>query len=184
MAARPRISSRPVWSRRHASRGWRPHPVRSPSTSFDDSDGEKTSAWRSTRETAGSARRARLAAPSARHRLSLRSGATCAVLGGECTLVAGSLAGALPILPDLRSCTSMRTATSHAGDDASHYVGGRCLAHVCGRSVAPLLARRAEDRGGARRASRGSRLDAGRERQPDARRSRDPVRREQADTGA
>ena len=71
---------------------------------------------------------------------SLRAGATCAVLGGECTLVAGSLSGALPILPDL----ALVYFDAHGDFNTlattpSHYVGGMCLAHVCGRSVAPLL---------------------------------------------
>ncbi len=71
---------------------------------------------------------------------SLRGGATCAVLGGECTLVAGSLSGALPVLPDL----ALVYFDAHGDFNTlattpSHYVGGMCLAHVCGRSVAPLL---------------------------------------------
>ena len=71
---------------------------------------------------------------------SLRSGATCAVLGGECTVVAGSLAGALPLQPDL----ALVYLDAHGDFNTlattpSHYVGGMCLAHVCGRSVAPLL---------------------------------------------
>jgi arginase len=71
---------------------------------------------------------------------SLRSGATCGVLGGECTLVAGSLAGALGVEPDL----ALVYFDAHGDFNTlattpSHYVGGMCLAHVCGRSVAPLL---------------------------------------------
>jgi arginase len=71
---------------------------------------------------------------------SLRGGATCAILGGECTLVAGSLAGALPVEPDL----ALVYFDAHGDFNTlattpSHYVGGMCLAHVCGRSVAPLL---------------------------------------------
>jgi arginase len=71
---------------------------------------------------------------------SLRSGAICAVLGGECTLVAGTLSGALPIIPDL----ALVYFDAHGDFNTlattpSHYVGGMCLAHVCGRSVAPLL---------------------------------------------
>jgi arginase len=72
--------------------------------------------------------------------LSLRAGATCAVLGGECTLVAGALAGAIPVHPDL----ALVYFDAHGDFNTlattpSHYVGGMCLAHVCGRSVAPLL---------------------------------------------
>ena len=71
---------------------------------------------------------------------SLRGGATCAVLGGECTLVAGTLAGALSVEPDL----ALVYFDAHGDFNTlattpSHYVGGMCLAHVCGRSVAPLL---------------------------------------------
>ena len=83
--------------------------------------------------------------------LSLRSGATAVVLGGECTIVAGSLSGALAVEPEL-----VLVYVDAHGDfntlatTPTHYVSGMCLAHVCGRSVAPLLwpgARRvAEDR--------------------------------------
>lgn len=83
--------------------------------------------------------------------ISLRAGASCAVLGGECTLVAGSLSGALTAEPDI-----VLVYLDAHGDfntlatTQSHYVSGMCLAHVCGRSIAPLLwpgARRiAEDR--------------------------------------
>jgi arginase len=71
---------------------------------------------------------------------SLRAGATCAVLGGECTLVAGTLAGAIPFVPDL----ALVYFDAHGDFNTlattpSHYVGGMCLAHVCGKSVAPLL---------------------------------------------
>ena len=71
---------------------------------------------------------------------SLRAGATCAVLGGECTLVAGTIAGALPLEPDL----ALVYFDAHGDFNTlattpSHYVGGMCLAHVCGRSIAPLL---------------------------------------------
>jgi arginase len=71
---------------------------------------------------------------------SLRAGATCGVLGGECTVVAGSLTGALAAAPDL----ALVYFDAHGDFNTlattpSHYVGGMCLAHVCGRSVAPLL---------------------------------------------
>ncbi len=82
---------------------------------------------------------------------SLRAGSLCGVLGGECTLVAGTLSGALAVEPDL-----LLVYVDAHGDfntlatTQSHYVSGMCLAHVCGRSIAPLLwpgARRiAEDR--------------------------------------
>ncbi|HZP95247.1 MAG TPA: arginase family protein [Candidatus Limnocylindria bacterium] len=71
---------------------------------------------------------------------SLRAGALCGVLGGECTLVAGTLSGALAFDPDL-----LLVYVDAHGDfntlatTPSHYVSGMCLAHVCGRSIAPLL---------------------------------------------
>jgi arginase len=83
--------------------------------------------------------------------MSLRSGATPIVLGGECTLVAGSLSGALAVEPEI----ALVYLDAHGDFNTlattqSHYVSGMCLAHVCGRSIAPLLwpgARRiAEDR--------------------------------------
>ena len=71
---------------------------------------------------------------------SLRAGAQVGVLGGECTLVAGSLSGALSVEPDL-----VLVYVDAHGDfntlatTQTHYVSGMCLAHVCGHSVAPLL---------------------------------------------
>jgi arginase len=71
---------------------------------------------------------------------SLRAGALCGVLGGECTLVAGSLSGALTVEPDI----TLVYVDAHGDFNTlattlTHYVSGMCLAHVCGRSVAPLL---------------------------------------------
>ena len=72
--------------------------------------------------------------------VSLRAGALCGVLGGECTLVAGTLSDALAVEPDL-----LLVYVDAHGDfntlatTQSHYVSGMCLAHVCGRSIAPLL---------------------------------------------
>ena len=71
---------------------------------------------------------------------SLRAGALCGVLGGECTVVAGSLSGALVVEPDI----TLIYLDAHGDFNTlattpSHYVSGMCLAHVCGRSVAPLL---------------------------------------------
>lgn len=71
---------------------------------------------------------------------SLRAGATCVVLGGECTLVAGSLSGALTVEPEI----SLVYVDAHGDFNTlattqSHYVSGMCLAHVCGRPIAPLL---------------------------------------------
>ena len=71
---------------------------------------------------------------------SLRAGARCGVLGGECTLVAGTISGALAVEPDL-----LLVYVDAHGDfntlatTPSHYVSGMCLAHVCGRQIAPLL---------------------------------------------
>lgn len=70
---------------------------------------------------------------------SLREGARCAILGGECTLVAGSVPGALPVIPDL-----VLVYFDAHGDfntlatTPSHFAGGMCLAHVCGHQLAPL----------------------------------------------
>jgi arginase len=71
---------------------------------------------------------------------SLREGAQVGVLGGECTLVAGSISGAISVEPDL----VLLYLDAHGDFNTlattqSHYVSGMCLAHVCGRSIAPLL---------------------------------------------
>ena len=71
---------------------------------------------------------------------SLRAGATVGVLGGECTLVAGTIPGALEVEPDL----TLVYLDAHGDFNTlattpSHFVGGMCLAHVCGRQVAALL---------------------------------------------
>jgi arginase len=71
---------------------------------------------------------------------SLRAGAQVGVIGGECTLIAGSLSGALAVEPEL----ALVYADAHGDFNTlattpSHYVSGMCLAHVCGRQVAPLL---------------------------------------------
>ena len=70
----------------------------------------------------------------------MREGATPLVLGGECTLVAGALSGALGAEPEL----SLVYFDAHGDFNTlattpSHYISGMVLAHVCGRSVAPLL---------------------------------------------
>jgi len=70
----------------------------------------------------------------------LATGATPVILGGECTLIAGSISGALAHERDL----SLAYFDAHGDFNTlattpSHYVGGMCLAHVCGRTVAPLL---------------------------------------------
>ncbi len=71
---------------------------------------------------------------------SLRGGALCGILGGECTLVAGSLSGALAIEPDLHLVyVDAHGDFNTLATTPSHYVSGMCLAHVCGRQVAPLL---------------------------------------------
>jgi arginase len=71
---------------------------------------------------------------------SLRAGARCGVLGGECTLVAGTISGALAVDPEI----SLVYLDAHGDFNTlattqTHYVSGMCLAHVVGRSVAPLL---------------------------------------------
>ena len=71
---------------------------------------------------------------------SLSEGATPAVVGGECTVVAGALSGALTALPEL----SLVYFDAHGDFNTmattpSHYISGMVLAHLCGRSVAPLL---------------------------------------------
>ena len=71
---------------------------------------------------------------------SLREGARTAVVGGECTLVAGALSGALTCDGEL----SLVYLDAHGDFNTlattpSHYVSGMVLAHLCGRSVAPLL---------------------------------------------
>lgn len=71
---------------------------------------------------------------------SLREGARPVVLGGECTIVAGVVPGALAVEPDL-----LLVYFDAHGDfntlatTPSHFVGGMCLAHVCGRKLGPLL---------------------------------------------
>ncbi|HEY7623826.1 MAG TPA: arginase family protein [Candidatus Limnocylindria bacterium] len=71
---------------------------------------------------------------------SLQEGANAAVLGGECTIVAGALSGALAVEPEL----SLVYFDAHGDFNTiattpSHYISGMVLAHLCGRSIAPLL---------------------------------------------
>jgi arginase len=71
---------------------------------------------------------------------SMRENARVMVIGGECTLIAGALSGALNADPEL----SLVYLDAHGDFNTlattpSHYVAGMVLAHVCGRSVAPLL---------------------------------------------
>lgn len=71
---------------------------------------------------------------------SLEDGARCLIVGGECTIVAGTVPGALAVEPEL-----VLVYFDAHGDfntlatTPSHFVGGMCLAHVCGRKIAPLL---------------------------------------------
>jgi arginase family enzyme len=71
---------------------------------------------------------------------SLEDGARCLIVGGECTIVAGTVTGALAVEPDL-----VLVYFDAHGDfntlatTPSHFVGGMCLAHACGRRIAPLL---------------------------------------------
>jgi arginase len=71
---------------------------------------------------------------------SVREGATAVVLGGECTVLAGALSGALGADGEL----SLVYFDAHGDFNTlattpSHYISGMVLAHLCGRSVAPLL---------------------------------------------
>ncbi|HET8567417.1 MAG TPA: arginase family protein [Candidatus Limnocylindria bacterium] len=73
-------------------------------------------------------------------RSTMAAGAVPVVLGGECTVVAGSVSGALTVEPDL----ALVYFDAHGDFNTlattpTHYVAGMCLAHVCGRKVAPLL---------------------------------------------
>ena len=71
---------------------------------------------------------------------SLREGALPVVVGGECTVVAGTIPAAVVAEPDL-----MLVYLDAHGDfntmatTPSHYVAGMGLAHVCGRQVGSLL---------------------------------------------
>jgi len=72
--------------------------------------------------------------------ISSREGALPFVVGGECTLIAGALSGALTAEPEL----SLVYLDAHGDFNTlattpSHYIAGMVLAHLCGRSVAPLL---------------------------------------------
>ena len=71
---------------------------------------------------------------------SVGEGARCLIVGGECTIVAGAIPGALAVEPDL-----VLVYFDAHGDfntlatTPSHFVGGMCLAHVCGKKLGPLL---------------------------------------------
>ena len=71
---------------------------------------------------------------------SLHDGARPLIVGGECTIVAGSIPGALVAEPEL----ALVYFDAHGDFNTlattpSHFVGGMCLAHVCGKRIAPLL---------------------------------------------
>jgi arginase family enzyme len=71
---------------------------------------------------------------------SLKAGARVGVLGGECTLVAGTVSGALAVEPELLLVYfDAHGDFNTVATTPSHFVGGMCLAHVCGKQVAPLL---------------------------------------------
>ncbi|MDP9266170.1 MAG: arginase family protein [Chloroflexota bacterium] len=71
---------------------------------------------------------------------SLKAGGRVAILGGECTLVAGSISGALVVEPELLLLYfDAHGDFNTVATTPSHFVGGMCLAHVCGKQVAPLL---------------------------------------------
>ena len=70
----------------------------------------------------------------------MRDGGMPVVLGGECTIAAGALSGALSADSEL----SLLYFDAHGDFNTlattpSHYISGMVLAHLCGRSVAPLL---------------------------------------------
>src|SRR5438477_13050203 len=72
--------------------------------------------------------------------ISSRESALPFVVGGECTLIAGALSGALTAEPEL----SLVYLDAHGDFNTlattpSHYIAGMVLAHLCRRSVAPLL---------------------------------------------
>ncbi len=71
---------------------------------------------------------------------SLHEGARPLIVGGECTVVAGAIPGALAVEPDL----ALVYFDAHGDFNTlattpSHFVGGMCLAHTCGKKLAPLL---------------------------------------------
>jgi len=71
---------------------------------------------------------------------SLAARALPVVIGGECTVVAGTITGALAVERDLALIYfDAHGDFNTVATTPSHYVGGMCLAHVCGRHVAPLL---------------------------------------------
>ncbi|MBM4421114.1 MAG: hypothetical protein FJ034_05950 [Chloroflexi bacterium] len=71
---------------------------------------------------------------------SLSGGSLPVVVGGECTLVAGTVHGMLQALPDARLIYLCARADFHTlATTRTHQVSRMCLAHICGRSVAPLL---------------------------------------------
>jgi arginase len=62
------------------------------------------------------------------------------ILGGECSIVAGSVPAAYATIPEL----TLVYLDAHGDFNTlattpSHFFGGMCLAHVCGRPVGPLL---------------------------------------------
>ena len=73
-------------------------------------------------------------------RSTLASGSRPLVLGGECSIVAGTVPGVYPRLEDV-----VLVYFDAHGDfntlatTPSHFVGGMCLAHVCGKHIGPLL---------------------------------------------
>jgi arginase len=70
----------------------------------------------------------------------LAAGSRPLILGGECSVVAGSVPGIYPRLEDvvlvyLDAHGDFNTLAT----TPSHFVGGMCLAHVCGKHLGPLL---------------------------------------------
>ena len=71
---------------------------------------------------------------------SLRAGAFPVVLGGECTLVAGTVSGALAHDPELHLIYLDAHADFHTlATTQTHEISSMCLAHLCSRPAAALL---------------------------------------------
>jgi arginase len=69
----------------------------------------------------------------------LASGARPLILGGECTIVAGSIAALYPRLEDAQLVYfDAHGDFNTLATTPSHFVGGMCLAHVCGKQLEQL----------------------------------------------
>ena len=69
----------------------------------------------------------------------LKAGQRPLLLGGECSLIAGSLSAASERIPKLRLAFFDAHGDFHTPQTSpSHYLGGMCFAHVCGLSSGGL----------------------------------------------